>query len=97
MTLRFRGSTDRIIVTLVTITNTSRIVSPGAADECCSGMTGVTIQSGIYMHGINLGILAKRGNTIMAGFAVINDTGMIESGSDEAASGMTDSAILIRW
>ncbi len=57
----------------------------------------MTIQSGIKVSGICLGIFTDRCNTIMARFAVINDTGMIESRSDEATRGVADRTILICW
>ena len=43
-------------------------------------------------HGIHL---AFRGNTIVAGSAIIDDAGMIEGCRHEAAGGMTDTAILV--
>ena len=82
-------------MTLIAVSSTTGIVSPGAAQEGRSGMTGVAIQSRCEVSRIGLVILANRCNTIMAGLAVINDAGMIEPRPDEATGCMTDATILI--
>ncbi len=84
-------------VTLIAVSSTAGIVSPRAADESCGGMAMVAIQCGCKVSWIGLGILTFRGHTIMAGFAVINDTGMIEASADEATGCMTDATILVCW
>ena len=87
------GRTAAIIVTLIAVSSTTGIMRPGAAFEGCSGMAGTAIQ-----RGRNVGVMfAKRRSTIMAGGTVINNTGMIEAGADEAGGGMTDATILVCW
>ena len=46
-------------------------------------MTGVAIQASHEVGRVGLGILADRCTTIMAGFAIVHDAGMIKHRSDE--------------
>ena len=84
-------------VTLVTVTDTTGIVSPRAAYEGCGCMTGAAIQSGRDVGGVGLGIHTNRCRTIMAGDTVINDTGMIKASADKAGGCMADATILVGW
>lgn len=90
MTSRFEGRAAAWRVAGVAVTDTIGIVSPGAASEGRSGMTGGAIQIGRDV----VEILAGRGNT-MAGSTIVHNAGMIEGCRDEALRVMTDTAILI--
>ena len=80
-------------VTLVTVTDTTGIVSPRTAYEGCGRMTGMAIQSGR-----DVGVMLTRcRTTIMAGRTIIDDAGMIEPGPDEASGCMADAAVLVCW
>ena len=93
MTCWFGSCTAARTVTLIAVTDTTGIVSPGAAYESCGGMTGVAIQSGR-----DVGVMLTRcRTTIMAGCTVINDAGMIEPRPDEASGCMTDATVLVSW
>ena len=84
-------------MTLVTVTNASVIVSPRTAYEGSSGMTGMAIQSRLYMDGIGLSSFTFCRHTIMTGRAVIDDASMIEDSTDETTGSMTGTTILNRW
>lgn len=94
MPTRFGGRTAAGRVTGIAVTGTAGIVSPGAANESCCGMTGRAVQAGRDMgrHGIRL---AFRSNTIVTGSTIIDDSGMIEACRHEPAGGVTDAAILV--
>lgn len=83
-----------IVMTRSTITGTTGIVSPRAANEGCSGMTEMAIQRGDNVGGVSLGFLTDRDTTIMTRGTIIDDTGMIENRAGEATSGMAGTAIL---
>jgi hypothetical protein len=99
MPLWFEGRTTAdIVVTLVTVTDTTGIMSPRATNEGCCGMTEVAIQRGRNVGGVGLGIHANRRTTIMTGHTIVHDAGMIEHRAGKAKrefSAMTDTAILV--
>ena len=95
MTCWLEGRAAVSTMTGYAITGTSVIVRPAAANEGCGGMTQAAIQRGDNVGGVGLGILANRDTTIMTGNTIVDDAGMIEHRADEAARGMTDTAILI--
>ena len=80
---------------LVAVSNTTVIVSPGAAYEGCGGMTGMAIQRGRNVGGVGLRIHANRRTTIMTRSTIIHDAGMIKHRPDESTGVMTDTAILV--
>ena len=95
MTGRLGGrATASIIVTCITLTGSISIVDPGTADEGCSGMTIVAIQTGCKMRRIDLGILTFCCHTIVAGFATVNDAGMIKHRASKRTGVMTNTTIL---
>lgn len=81
------------IMASVAIIGTAGVVRPAAADEGCGSMTGGAIQAGREVGGHCID-LALGGIAIMAGLAIADDTGMVESRRDEAARSMADAAIL---
>lgn len=85
-----------IVMAVITPACAAGIMRPGATGEGGGGMARMTIQGGSDMWRIRLGILTGRSNTIMAGFTVINDAGMVKHRTGKTAGGMTDSAILAR-
>ena len=84
-------------VTCIALISSAGIVDPGTADEGCSGMAIEAIQSGCKVSRIGFGILTDRGHTIMAGFATVDDTGMIKHRAGECTGVMTDATILTGW
>lgn len=94
MTSRLEGRATAWRVTGVTVTDTTGIVSPGAASEGRSGMTGGTIQTGCNVCGDGIH-LASRRITIMAGSTVVHDAGMVEGRRDETLRIVANTAILI--
>ena len=81
-------------VTCIALISSAGIVDPGTADEGCSGMAIEAIKSSCKVSRIGLGIFTFRCHTIMAGFATVNDTGMIKHRSGERTGIMTDTTIL---
>ena len=80
-------------MTLIAVSSTTGIVSPGAVFEGCGGMTGTAIQGGR-----DVGVMFTRcRTTIMAGRTVIDDAGMIEARPDKASGCMTDATVLVCW
>ena len=95
MTRRLEGSAAAgIIMTRGTITGTSGIVSPRAANEGCCGMTKVAIQRGDNVGGVGFGFLANRDTTIMTRSTIVDYTCMIENRAGKATSGVTGTAVL---
>ncbi len=94
MPARFGGRAAARGVTGVAVADTTGIVSPAAAGEGCRSMAGDAIQAGwnVRWNGI---IHTRRRITVMAGNAIIDDSGMVKGGRNEAARCMTDSAILV--
>ncbi len=82
-------------MTLIAVSSTTGIVSPGAAYEACGGMTGMAIQRGRDVGGVGLRIHANRGTTIMTRSTIIHDAGMIKHRPDESTGVMTDTAVLV--
>ena len=81
-------------VTCIALISSAGIVDPGTADEGCSGMAIEAIQSGCKVRRADLGILTFRCHAVMAGFATVNDTGMIKHRAGECTGVMTDATIL---
>lgn len=81
-------------MTCIAVVGTAGIVGPAAAGKGCGGMTRGAIQAGRNMrrHGVHH---ACRRIAVVAGSAVVNDTGMIEGGRYEGARVMADAAILV--
>ena len=75
-------------MTVVACTGSAGIMNPGTTRKGCRGMTGIAIQSGYKVRRVGLGILADRCTTIMAGFAIVNDAGMVKHRSNEGAGVM---------
>lgn len=94
MVSRFRRCTAISAVAVVTGIGSTGVMYPGATDEGGGGMAKMAIQAGYKVWGRGLGILAFRGISIMAGFAVIHYAAMIEHRTDESAGVMTDTTIL---
>lgn len=84
-------------MTGVASTSTTGIVRPGAAFKGGRGMTGMAIQRGVDVGRIGLGLFTNRYRTVMARFAIILDTGMIVTRTDEGSGGMADATVLVRW
>ncbi len=60
-------------------------------------MAGTAIQAGYKVGRVGLGIFTDRCITIMTGFAIVHDAGMIKHCTDESAGVMTDATILTGW
>ncbi len=94
MSARFGGCAAAWGVAAVAVTGTTGIVSPAAAGEGCRGMTGDAIQAGRNVRGHRIDHPRRR-ITVMAGDAIIDDSGMVKGGWNEATGCMADTAILV--
>jgi hypothetical protein len=95
MAIRFRCRASIRCVAAITVANGAGIMDPYSTDECCCGVTVVTIQRSIEVSWIDLRIFAFCGDTIMTGFTVIDDTCVVESCTGESSSGMAGTAVLV--
>ena len=95
MTLRFGCRSAAIHVTLVADAGAAVVVKPGTADESGGGVAGRAIQAGAQVRWVGLRIHTDGRYTIVAGGAVVDDTGVIEGRRKETAGVVAGTAILV--
>lgn len=94
---RFRRAASVRYMATVTVASGTGIMYPYTTDESGGGVAVVTIQRGIEVDRVDLGIFTLRGDSIMAGSAVIHDTTVVEGGTLECGSRVAGTTVLIRY